>query len=107
MNEVYISGKVDSISTLRIAESKNVHLMLQVRVSHQKRNKKVKHELYTVNAWNNLAAWANRVIKPDMPVMVRGYLTQRSQNGNIQVEVTAKHFWLGQAKPSITDLPDP
>lgn len=39
MNEVYVSGKVDSISVLHNAAKGKAHLMLHVRVSHQNQRK--------------------------------------------------------------------
>jgi len=103
MNEVYLSGAIDSISELRITEKGNSHLMLQVRVSHRNREKKIKHELYTVNAWNNLAAWADQALKPGLSVMVRGYLTQRPTDKDPRAEVTARYFMVNQPSPSVKE----
>lgn len=101
MNEVYVSGKVDSVSMLHNAAKGKAHLMLHVRVSHQNQRKVIKNELYAINAWNGLAAWAERVIKPGEFVMVCGYLSQRKSDDKSHVEITAKHIWLDQ--PNSTD----
>ena len=101
MNEVYISGKVDSVSMLQNAAKGKAHLMLHMRVSHQNQRKGIKHEIYAINAWNGLAAWAERVIKPGKIIMVCGYLSQRKLDDESHVEITAKHIWLDQ--PDSTD----
>lgn len=77
--------------------------MLQVRVSHRNREKKVKHELYPVNVWNNLAVWANQALKPGVFVTVRGYLTQRPTDKGSYVEVTARYFMINQLSPPIKE----
>ncbi len=95
MNEVYLSGEVDSVSALHHAGPGKAHLMLHMCVSHQNRDKKVKRERYAVHAWNSLAVWASQAVKPGMPMVVHGYLTQRALDGGIQVEVTAKRLFPG------------
>lgn len=100
MNEVYVSGKVDSVSVLQNVAKGKVHLMLHMRVSHQNQRKVIKHELYAINAWNGLAAWAERAIKPGEFVMVCGYLSQRKSDDKSHVEITAKHIWLDQPDSS-------
>ena len=110
MNEVYLSGVIDSISALRITEKENAHLMLQMRVSHRNREKRIKHELYTVNAWNNLAAWGDQALKPGLLITVRGYLTQRPTDNGPHTEVTARYFTINQPSPSVREtqsLPEP
>lgn len=107
MNEVYLSGAIDSVSALRITEKGNAYLMLQMRVSHRNRENKVKHELYNVNAWNNLAAWASHALKPGLSVMVRGYLTQRPTDTGPHAEVTARYFMINQPSPSVTEAQTP
>lgn len=103
MNEVYISGKVDSVSVLHNIAKGKAHLMLHIRVSHQNQKKEIKNELYAVNAWNNLAVWAEQAIKPGMFVMVRGYLIQHSVDNVARVEVAARHFMINQPISSVKE----
>ncbi len=65
------------------------HLVYQLRVSHKNSQQQVKFENYTVNAWRNLAVWANANLKVGMDVFVRGHLSQRQAGGCAVTEVTA------------------
>lgn len=103
MNEVYLTGTIESISVLQITEKGNAYLMLQVRVSHRNREKKIKHELYTVNTWNMLAAWANHALKPGLSIVVRGYLTQRPADNGPHTEVTARYLIMTQPGSSVKE----
>ena len=100
MNEVFLSGKIASISTLTPMSHKCVHLMLQVCISHQNREKKMKREIYAVNTWNRLAQWANRNLEPGMPITIQGYLSQHKGDNGRMTEITAKRILISQTRSS-------
>ena len=49
----------------------------------------MKFENYTVNAWRNLATWAEANLRVGMEVIVRGHLSQRLTSAGMLTEVTA------------------
>ncbi len=89
MNEVYLRGKLVSVYEPESPASQPKHLVYQLRVSHKNSQQQVKFENYTVNAWRNLAVWANANLKVGMDVFVRGHLSQRQASGCAVTEVTA------------------
>ena len=88
MNEVFLEGTVASMALVEYAASAKQHCVCQLRVVHR---------LYTINAWNRLAAWAAQALKSGMRVCVKGYLTQRTQQSVVVTEVTANRFVIQQA----------
>lgn len=80
MNEVYLEGIVASVDKPENTADRNHHLVCQLRMTHRTRQGQLKHELYTVNAWNRLADWAEKHIDAGTPVFIKGYLTQRSRS---------------------------
>ena len=91
MNEVFLEGVIVSVDKPKAAD-KNNHLVYQLRMTHRNRHGQLKQELFTVNAWNRLADWAENNIGPGIPVFVKGYLTQRSHGGEVATQVTASRF---------------
>lgn len=89
MNEVYLSGKLVAVYAPEAPASHPKHLVYQLRVSHKTAQQQVKFENYTVNAWRNLATWAEANIRVGMEVIVRGHLSQRLTNAGMLTEVTA------------------
>ena len=104
MNEVFLEGVIVSVEK-PVAADKNNHLVYQLRMTHRNRQGQLKQELFTVNAWNRLADWAEKNIGPGIPVFVKGYLTQRSHNGTIAVEVTASQLVIQQTMPRAEEAP--
>lgn len=89
MNEVYLSGKLVAIYAPEAPASQPKHLVYQLRVSHKTAQQQVKFENYTVNAWRNLATWAEANLRVGMEVIVRGHLSQRLTSAGMLTEVTA------------------
>ncbi len=104
MNEVYLEGVIVSVEK-PVAADKNNHLVYQLRMTHRNRQGQLKQELFTVNAWNRLADWAEKNIGPGIPVFVKGYLTQRSHGGAAATEVTASRFVILQTMPLAEEAP--
>ena len=98
MNEVYLEGVIVSVEK-PVAADKNNHLVYQLRMTHRNRQGQLKQELFTVNAWNRLADWAEKHIAADTPVFIKGYLTQRNHSGAAAVEITASRFVIKQTLP--------
>ena len=96
MNEVFLEGVIVSVEK-PVAADKNNHLVYQLRMTHRNRQGQLKQELFTVNAWNRLADWAERHIAAGTPVFIKGYLTQRNHSGAAAVEITASRFVIKQA----------
>ena len=93
MNEVYLQGVVDALQPTDAPRQ----LVCRLCVSHHNRQGDVRHEYYSIWLWNGLAAWAESSLRPGMPVMIKGYLTQYSLQGRWQTAVTARRIWAGQA----------
>lgn len=104
MNEVYLEGVIVSVEK-PVAADKNNHLVYQLRMTHRNRQGQLKQELFTVNAWNRLADWAEKNIGPGIPVFVKGYLTQCSHGGAAATEVTASRFVILQTMLRAEEAP--
>lgn len=104
MNEVFLEGVIVLLEKPEAAD-KNNHLVYQLRMTHRNRQGQFKQELFTVNAWNHLADWAEKHIGPGIPVFVKGYLTQRSHGGTAATEVTASRFVILQTMPRAEEVP--
>ena len=105
MNEVYLEGVIASIDKPETKADQNHHLVCQLRMTHRTRQGQLKHELYTVNAWNRLADWAEKHIATGTPVFVKGYLTQRNHSGAAVVEITASRIVIGQTMARTEEAP--
>lgn len=93
MNQVFLSGIIAEKPRLTQPEGGTAHLLFPLRVRHRTAKGVVKHELYTVNAWNNVALWGAKRLEQGQLVAVQGYLTQHMrENGALSVEVTADEF---------------
>ncbi len=92
MNEVFLEGVTAAMDKLAHQTTTGHHLVIQLRVTHRNRQGQRKHEVYTVNAWNRLADWADKHLAAGAPVLIRGYLTQQPQNGFTATEITASQF---------------
>ena len=97
MNEVFLEGTVASMALVEYSASAKQHCVCQLRVVHRNQKQQTVSELYTINAWNRLAAWAAQALKSGMRVCVKGYLTQRTQQSVVVTEVTANRFVIQQA----------
>lgn len=96
MNEVYMEGVIVSVDKPEAKRDQNHHLVCQLRMTHRKRQGQLKHELYTINAWNRLADWAEKRIAAGTPVFIKGYLTQHNHSGAAAIEITASRFVIRQ-----------
>ena len=105
MNEVYLNGVIADMKEMKHRTVDTRHLEIQLRLSHRNRRQQMIHELYPVNAWDRLAAWAADELRCGMRVTVKGYLTQRSNDGGQAVEITAQRFLVNQMKPEPMDAP--
>ena len=93
MNQVFLSGIIAEKPRLTQPEGGTAHLLFPLRVRHRTAKGVVKHELYTVNAWNNVALWGAKRLEQGRLVAVQGYLTQHMRgDGALSVEVTADEF---------------
>lgn len=92
MNEVYLEGVIVAVVQPEHATTAENHLVLQVCVTHCNKQRQLKKEQYMINAWNRLADWAQLHIKPGMPVLVKGYLTQHTYGHSVVTEITASRF---------------
>lgn len=93
MNQVFLSGIIAEKPRLTQPEGGTAHLLFPLRVRHRTAKGVVKHELYTVNAWNNVALWGAKRLEQGQLVAVQGYLTQHMrESGALSVEVTADEF---------------
>ena len=96
MNEVYISGFVSGNPVLKMEKDSVPHLLFYVDIQHKTKSGKIHHEMYTVNAWYNVALRAADKLKNGQYVMLRGYLTQKSvRSGDMSymlTEITVKDF---------------
>ena len=88
MNEVFLEGIATSIAKLTHPTTTSHHLIIRLQTTHRNRQGQRKHEVYTVNAWNRLADWADKHLAAGVPVLVRGYLTQQTHDG---VTATENH----------------
>ncbi len=105
MNEVFLKGVIVSADKPEHQAAENNHLVYQLRMTHRNRQGQLRHELYPINVWNRLADWAEKHITPGVPVVVKGYLTQRSHNGTIAVEITARQLVIQQTMPRAEEAP--
>ena len=101
MNEVFLEGTVASMALVEHTASAKQHCVCQLRVLHRNQKQQTVSELYAINAWNRLAAWAVQALKPGMRVCVKGYLTQQTQQNVAVTEVTANRFVIQQATPPL------
>ena len=93
MNQVFLSGIIAEEPRLTQPEGTAAHLLFPLRVRHRTAKGVVKQELYTVNAWNNVALWGAKQLGRGQLVAIQGYLTQHTrENGVLSVEVTADEF---------------
>ena len=93
MNQVFLSGIIAEGPRLIQSEGGAAHLQFLLRVRHRTAKGVVKHELYAVNAWNNVALWGAKRLEKGQLVAMQGYLTQHMrENGVLSVEVTADEF---------------
>ena len=88
INEVFLEGVTVSIAKLTHPTTTSHHLIIRLQKTHRNRQGQRKHEVYTVNAWNRLADWADKHLAAGVPVLVRGYLTQQTHDG---VTATENH----------------
>ena len=96
MNEVCISGIVVSTPARLDSDGQDPRIRFQLLVSHKNNQGRMRHELYTVNAWKCLAGWARLNIAPEKRVTVVGYLTQHHVAGCPLVEITANRFFIDE-----------
>lgn len=90
MNEVFLEGIIVSANKPEHQATQNNHQVFQLQVTHRNRQGQFRHELYTVNAWNRLADWAQANLKSGVPVLVKGYLTQRSHKRFSKLSLSAQ-----------------
>lgn len=98
MNEVYLEGVIVSVDKPE-AKADQQHVVCQLRMTHRTRQGQLRHEVYTINAWNRLADWAEKHISVGTPVFIKGHLTQRSHSGTAAVEITASRFVIRRPLP--------
>lgn len=97
MNQVFLTGIVaDAPVLLKAKEDAPAHAVFQLCVSHKTSAGAVRRELYPVNAWYKTAEWAQARLQQGARVALRGYLTQRTSQGDrpaVFVEITAEEFF--------------
>lgn len=98
MNKIYLSGIVADPPVQFSEEGTPCHISFPLCVSHKNKQGIVKRELYTIQAWNGVAEWAQANLRQGQRTMMQGYLTQRiissaEEHGRIIVEVTAEEFF--------------
>ena len=103
MNKVFISGLICESPVFRMETGEIPHLILSLSVRHKTSAGKLQKEIYRVNAWHNVARWANENLKRGQIIGLQGYLTQRKVNiGNIaatETEIAVEEFLAGQMLP--------
>lgn len=99
MNEVFVGGVIVSVEKPEHQAARHDHLVYRLRMTHRTGEGRLKQELYTVNAWNRLAGWAEKNIRPGASVFVKGYLTQHAHGGVTATEITASRFVIRQTTP--------
>ena len=105
MNEVFLEGIATSIAKLTHPTTTNHHLIIRLQTTHRNRQGHRKYEVYTVNAWNRLADWADKHLAVGVPVLVRGYLTQQTHDGVTATEITASQLIIRRATPCAEETP--
>lgn len=109
MNEVYISGFVSGNPVLKMEKENVPHLLFYVDIQHKTKNGRIHHEMYTVNAWHNVALRASEKLRNGQYVMLRGYLTQRPVRAGdmsyMLTELTVKDFVSSHQLHIKTDVP--
>ena len=96
MNDVFLEGLIISLSPNEVKPNNTSLVTCQLMVPHHTRSGQIKQETFSILAWNRLAAWVERTLHPGMHVFVKGYLTQRQQNGLTFNDVTASRFIVKQ-----------
>lgn len=94
MNEICIAGIAVSTPARLDSDGQDPHIRFQLLVSHKDNQGRMRHELYTVNAWKRLAEWAWLNIASEKSVTVIVYLTQHNVAGCPLVEITASRFFI-------------
>ena len=93
MNQVFVAGIIADRPRLVQPETGAARLTFALNVRHRTAKGVVKQELYTVNAWNNVALWGAKQLAQGQLVALQGYLTQHTRdNGVLSVEITAEEF---------------
>ena len=87
MNQVFVAGIIADRPRLVQPETGAARLTFALNVRHRTAKGVVKQELYTVNAWNNVALWGAKQLAQGQLVALQGYLTQHTRdNGVLSVE---------------------
>ena len=94
----------------KLMEKENVpHLLFYVDIQHKTKSGRIHHEMYTVNAWHNVALRASEKLRNGQYVMLRGYLTQRPVRAGdmsyMLTELTVKDFVSSHQMHIKTDVP--
>jgi single-stranded DNA-binding protein len=112
MNKIYLSGIVAEPPVRGTREGAPEHVRFNLWVSHRTRQGVSKRELYAVNGWNGVAAWAAAHLRQGQRVMVQGYLTQHRialpGDGVATVnEITAEELFPGGGDTPAGDSREP
>lgn len=89
LNEVYLSGTVMEIERMTHVNTNALHLVIHLRVSHRTSQQKIRHEVYAVDVWDNVASWAEGNLQAGGRVVIKGYLSQHSIGDRTVTGVTA------------------
>lgn len=96
MNDVFLEGVIISLTPNEVKPNNTNLVTCQLMVPHRNRSGQLKQESYTILAWNKLATWVEKALRPGTRVFVKGYLTQRLQNGLTFSDVTASRIIIKQ-----------
>lgn len=92
MNHVFISGFVENAPELLSRENEIPHVVMSLTVIHRTASGIEKREKYPISAWRGIALRMKELIKPNMRVSIKGYLSQKQTDEGLYLEVTAEEF---------------
>lgn len=96
MNKAFLSGMIMDTSALRMEADEVPHLTFGLSVRHRTRAGELRSEIYSINAWRNVAKWGSEKLSRGQIVCIQGYLTQRKLTGEGEpafvTEVTIEEF---------------
>lgn len=86
MNEVFLSGIIETMPKQVAHVNETPHLRLLLRVSHRTVAGVEKQERYPINAWRATASRLLELAKPGSRMSLKGYLSQHTTaNGTLHL----------------------
>lgn len=103
MNEVFLSGIIETMPKQVSHVNETLHVRLLLRVSHRTVAGVEKQERYPINAWRATASRLLELAKPGSRMSLKGYLSQHTTANGTFVEVTVDEFCIAaNSKPGRT-----